>query len=190
MKRALRLLLATGNPHKVEELRAALPGFEIHAFAMSDTPPENGATYFDNARLKARHARGHAPADAWVVGEDSGIEATALGGRPGIESARWAEDGVSALLAALAQETDRRVRYVSELVVILPTGEELRGTGTLAGVVADAPRGTEGFGYDPIVIPLGESRTVAELGDAWKSEHSHRARAAQALRAQLVTRDR
>ena len=190
MKRALRLLLATGNPHKVEELRAALPGFEIHAFSAFDTPPENGATYLDNARLKARHARTQAPADAWVAGEDSGIEAAALGGRPGIESARWAEDGVSALLAALAPETDRRVRYISELVVISPTGEELRGTGTLEGVVADAPCGTEGFGYDPIVIPLGESRTVAELGDAWKSEHSHRARAAQALRAQLLTRDR
>ncbi len=189
MKRAPKLLLATGNPHKVEELRAALPGVEIDSFASPDPPPENGATYLDNARVKARHARAHAPADAWVAGEDSGIEAAALEGRPGIASARWAKDGVSALLAALVQETDRRVRYVSELVVISPAGEELRGTGTLDGVVADAPRGTEGFGYDPIVIPLGESRTVAELGDAWKSEHSHRALAARAL-AEHLRRDR
>ncbi len=186
----MRLLLASGNPHKVEELRAALPGFEIHDFAALGTPPENGATYLDNARIKARHARAHAPSDAWVAGEDSGIEAAALGGRPGIESARWAEDGVAALLAALATTGDRRVRYVSELVVISPHGEELRGTGTLDGVVADAPRGTQGFGYDPIVIPLGETLTVAELGDAWKSEHSHRARAARALRDELLRRDR
>ena len=185
MRRARRLLLATGNPHKVEELRAALPGFEIDPFVAEGTPPEDGATYLDNARIKARHAREHAPAAAWVVGEDSGIEAAALGGRPGIESARWAEDGVAALLAALATETDRSVRYVSELVAISPAGEELRGTGTLEGIAADAPRGTEGFGYDPIVIPLGETRTVAELGDVWKSEHSHRARAAQALAKHL-----
>ena len=184
----MRLLLATGNPHKVEELRAALPGLEIDGFAVTDTPPEDGETYIDNARIKARHARAHAPADAWVVGEDSGIEAAALGGRPGIESARWADDGVSALLAALDGVTDRRVRYVCEIVAISPAGEELRATGTLEGVVADARSGSEGFGYDPIVIPLGETRTVAELGDAWKSGHSHRALAAQALREELLTR--
>ena len=181
----MKLLLATGNPHKVEELRAALSGFEIDAFIAPGTPPEDGVTYLDNARIKARHARVHAPPDAWVVGEDSGIEAATLGGRPGVESARWAEDGVAALLAALEQEADRRVRYISELVVIAPDGEELRGTGTLEGTAADAPRGTEGFGYDPIVIPLGETHTVAELGDAWKSEHSHRARAAHALAKHL-----
>lgn len=185
----MKLLLATGNPHKVEELRAALPGFEIDAFVAADTPPEDGATYLDNARIKARHAREHAPADVWVVGEDSGIEASALGGRPGIQSARWAEDGVAALLVALAHEADRRVSYVSELVAISPDGEELRGTGTLDGIAADEPRGTEGFGYDPIVMPLGETRTVAELGDVWKSEHSHRALAAQALRERF-RRDR
>ena len=162
-----------------------MPGFEIDPFVAAGTPPEDGATYLDNARIKARHAREHAPADAWVVGEDSGIEAAALGGRPGIESARWADDGVVALLEALAHEADRSVRYVSELVAISPDGEEFRGTGTLEGIAADAPRGSEGFGYDPIVIPLGETRTVAELGDAWKSEHSHRARAAQALAKHL-----
>ncbi len=181
----MKLLLATGNPHKVEELRRAMPGFEIEAFAAPDPPPENGATYVDNARIKARHARLHAPADAWVVGEDSGIEAAALGGRPGIESARWAEDGVAALLAALDGVADRSVRYVSELVAISPDGQELRGTGTLDGVAAESPSGAEGFGYDPIVIPVGEMRTVAQLGDAWKSEHSHRALAASALAAQL-----
>jgi XTP/dITP diphosphohydrolase len=181
----VKLLLATGNPHKVDELRAALPGFEIEGFAASDMPPEDGMTYLDNARIKARHARMQAPSDAWVVGEDSGIEAAALDGRPGVESARWAEDGIAALLAALAWEADRRVRYACEIVAISPGGDELRGTGSLEGVAADAPRGSEGFGYDPIVIPRGETRTVAELGETWKSKHSHRARAARALADQL-----
>ena len=182
----MRLLLATSNPHKVEELRRALPELEIDAFVPPGMPAEDGETYLDNARIKARHARAQAPVDAWVAGEDSGIEAAALDGRPGIASARWAADGVSALLAALDGVADRRVRYVCEIVAISPEGTELRGTGTLEGVVADAPRGTEGFGYDPIVVPLGETRTVAELGEVWKSEHSHRALAARALANQLT----
>jgi XTP/dITP diphosphohydrolase len=184
--RAVRLLVATSNPHKVAELRRALPGFEIEPFVAPDPPSEDGTTFVDNARLKARHARLHAAADAWVAGEDSGIEAAALGGRPGVESARWADDGVAALLAALAGETDRRVRYVSELVAISPSGEEFRGTGTLEGVVASAPRGNEGFGYDPVVIPVGETQSVAELGDGWKASNSHRAAAARAVAALLM----
>jgi XTP/dITP diphosphohydrolase len=183
-----RLLVATSNPHKLAELRLLLPQFEVEGFVAPGQPTEDGATYLDNARIKARHAHAHAPVDAWVAGEDSGIEAAGLGGRPGVASARWAEDGVAALLAALDGNSDRRARYVSELVVIAPDGEELRGTGTLGGTVTGAPRGTEGFGYDPIVVPLGETMTVAELGDAWKNEHSHRALAARALMAQLARR--
>jgi len=181
----VRLLLATSNPHKVEELRRALPTWEIDAFTPPDQPPEDGETFEENARLKARHARAHAPADAWVAGEDSGIEAAALGGRPGVESARWAVDGVAALLAALEGEEDRRARYVCGIVAISPAGEEVVAAGVLEGTVAGEPRGSEGFGYDPIVAPVGETRTVAELGNAWKSVNSHRARAAQALARQL-----
>lgn len=183
--RGVRLLLATSNEHKVEELRAALPGWEIEGFAPPDPPPEDGGSFEANARIKVRHARRHAPAEVWVAGEDSGIEAAALGGRPGVESARWAEDGVAALLAALAGCGDRRVRYVCAVVALSPRGEEVVATGTLEGVVALAPRGSEGFGYDPIVVPAGETWTVAELGNAWKSSHSHRARAAQALAVSL-----
>jgi len=177
----VRLLLATSNAHKVAELRRALPGWEIEAFAPPDPPDEDGQTFDANARIKARHARAHAPADAWVAGEDSGIEAAALGGKPGVESARWAEDGVAALLAALEGHADRRARYACAIVAISPEGDEVVATGTLAGEVATAPRGNEGFGYDPIVVPDGESRTVAELGNAWKAENSHRARAGCAL---------
>ena len=183
----MTLLLASRNENKVRELRAALPGWEIALLDAPDDPVEDGATFVDNARIKAVHGRAHAPTDAWVAGEDSGIEVAALGGRPGVESARWAADVVAQLLLELEGESDRRARYVSELVVLTPDRGEIRASGTLAGTIADAPRGEEGFGYDPIFVPGGETHTVAELGNAWKAEHSHRARAAKALAEALAT---
>ncbi len=182
---SVRALLASGNAHKLEELRAALSGWELELLATDRPyPPEDGATYADNARIKAAFGREQAR-DGWVLGEDSGIEVAALGGGPGIASARWAEDGVAQLLAELEGVSDRRARYVCELVALGPGGEERRGTGTLEGSIATGRRGDEGFGYDPIFVPVGEERTVAELGDAWKRSNSHRARAAAALRAAL-----
>ena len=135
-------------------------------------------------RGKAAFGRRRVPG-AWTIGEDSGIEVAALGGRPGLESARYAPEGAPAirkLLGELEGVEDRRARYVSELVAIAPDGEEFRGTGMVTGRIADEPRGSEGFGYDPIFVPDGEERTIAELGDAWKARNSHRARSAQALR--------
>jgi len=174
--------LASGNAHKLEELRAALPGWELESFGALAFPPETGETFAENARAKAQFGREHlAERDSWVLGEDSGIEAVALGGRPGIESARWAEDGVARLLAELAGASDRRARYVCALVALGPAGESVEVEGTLEGSIADAPRGSEGFGYDPIFVPTGLDRTVAELGNEWKSRNSHRARAAAAL---------
>jgi XTP/dITP diphosphohydrolase len=118
-----------------------------------------------------------------MLGEDSGLEVDGLGGRPGIASNRWAagEDPVEKLLRELEGVDERGARYVCELVCLSPEGEELRGTGTLEGRIAEDRRGGEGFGYDPVFIPAGETRTVAELGNDWKSRHSHRALAAQAL---------
>ena len=100
---------------------------------------------------------------------------------PGIASARWAADGVAQLLVELDGVDDRRARYVCELVALGPGGEERRGTGILEGTIATERRGDEGFGYDPIFVPAGEERTVAELGNDWKRANSHRARAAAAL---------
>jgi XTP/dITP diphosphohydrolase len=182
----IRARLASGNLHKLEELGAALPGWEL-ALLETDAPypREDGATYEENARGKAVFGRGLAPADEWVLGEDSGIEVSALGGAPGIASARWADDGVARLLEELAGVEDRRARYVCELVCLTPAGE-LRGTGILEGTLALAPRGEEGFGYDPIFVPPRETRTVAELGNGWKRRNSHRARAAHALAAALA----
>ena len=184
----MRLLLASHNENKLRELRAALRSWEIALLDTSDEPVEDGATFLDNARIKARHGRLHAPAGAWVAGEDSGIEVVALGGRPGVESARWAADGVARLLAELAGTSDRRARYVCELVVLDPSGAEIRAAGSLEGEIALARRGDEGFGYDPIFVPLGESRTVGELGNGWKAEHSHRAQAARVLAQLLAAR--
>ena len=180
----LRAVLASGNANKLHELRTALPGWELELLDASGYPPESGSTYRENALIKARYGRSVQPA-AWILGEDSGVEVDALDGRPGIESARWAEDGVVALLAVLEGEQDRRARYVCELVAISPDGEELRGRGTVEGSIATEPRGTEGFGYDPIFIPDGSTQTVAELGNEWKAQNSHRARAARDLATQV-----
>jgi XTP/dITP diphosphohydrolase len=158
-----------------------LEGWDVALLDADDYPPEDGATYYDNARGKAEHGRPLAP-DEWVLGEDSGIEVAALGGRPGILSARFGgDDPVGRLLAELGDGEDRRARYVCELVAFAPDGEEVRGTGILNGRIASEPRGSEGFGYDPIFVPDGEERTVAELGNAWKRDNSHRARAARAF---------
>ena len=180
----MKAVLASRNAHKARELERLLPGWEIDVLDADDYPPETGATYYDNARAKAQFARGRAPADAWVLGEDSGIEVDGLDGGPGVTSSRSAAgDEVDWMLRALERvEGDgRRARYVSELVAIGPAGEELRGTGTLNGRIATEGRGDEGFGFDPVFVPDGEERTVSVLGDEWKAQHSHRANAARAL---------
>jgi len=178
----LRAVLCSRNRHKARELERLLPGWTIEPLDRDDYPPETGSTYYENARIKADFGHGHT--DGWVLAEDSGLEVEALGGRPGVLSARYAPEGapaVARLLGELEDVEDRRARYVSELVLLDPDGRELRGTGTLEGRIAHEPAGSEGFGYDPVFIPDGEERTVAELGNQWKAERSHRARAAGAL---------
>jgi XTP/dITP diphosphohydrolase len=176
--------LASRNPNKARELQRLLPGWSVEPLEVGEPPEETGATYLENARLKARFGRDVGPADAWILGEDSGIEVDGLGGAPGLRSARFGgAEPVARLLEELQDVSGdgRRARYVCELVALSPEGAELRGTGTLEGRIAEAPRGHEGFGYDPIFVPEGEGLTVAELGNDWKVEHSHRARAARAL---------
>jgi XTP/dITP diphosphohydrolase len=188
----VKVVFASGNAHKLRELRELLPEWEIQPLS-AELPNETGSTFYENARAKALYARAAADPDRYVLGEDSGIEVEGLGGRPGVRSARYAgpaasdEENVAKLLAALSgTDGDKRLaRYVSELVLITPDGVEIRGTGTLAGHIGDAPRGSAGFGYDPVFIPVGEERTVAELGDEWKRSHSHRAGSAAAVRAAL-----
>jgi XTP/dITP diphosphohydrolase len=184
----MRAVLCSRNAHKARELELLLPGWAIETLDRDDYPPETADSYYGNARIKADFGRAHAPPDAWVLAEDSGLEVASLGGRPGVHSSRYAPEGAPAiakLLGELDGVDDRRARYVSELIALAPDGREYRGSGIFEGRIADAPRGSEGFGYDPVFVPDGEERTVAELGDAYKQRNSHRARSARALRESL-----
>jgi XTP/dITP diphosphohydrolase len=180
--------LCSQNEHKRRELAQLLPGWDLELLDADAYPLEDGATYYENARAKAVFGREVGPADAWMLGEDSGVEVAALGGGPGVHSSRSAAgDEVGWVLRQLegAEGDARRAGYVCELVALSPDGREVRGTGTLAGRIAAGPRGSGGFGFDPVFVPDGATKTVAELGDDWKAEHSHRARAARALLAAL-----
>ena len=182
--------LASHNENKLRELARVLEGWDLGLVDADRYPPEEGSTYYENALAKARYGLGFV-ADGWVLGEDSGIEVDALGGGPGIRSARLGgEDPVGWLLAELhgVEGDGRRARYVCELVALSASGQEARGTGVLEGRIAEEPAGNEGFGYDPIFVPAGEEQAVAELGNEWKAENSHRARAARDLLRALSSR--
>jgi XTP/dITP diphosphohydrolase len=182
--------LASRNDNKLRELARVLVGWDLGLVDADRYPPEEGSTYYANALAKARYGLRFVD-DGWVLGEDSGIEVDGLGGAPGIRSARFGgDDPVGRLLAELrAVEGDgRRGRYVCELVALSPSGEEVRGTGVLEGRISEEPAGSEGFGYDPIFVPAGEEQTVAELGNEWKAENSHRARAARDLLRAMASR--
>jgi XTP/dITP diphosphohydrolase len=189
VKAPVKASFVSTNRHKARELAVLLPGWEIEATVARELPEETGESFYENARAKAAFGRTVDPPDRWTIGEDSGLEVDGLGGRPGIFSARYAgagasdEDNVAKLLRELDGVTgeERRARYVSELVAISPELEEVRGTGILSGTIAAEPRGSEGFGYDPVFVPDGEHRTVAELGNGWKARHSHRAAAARSI---------
>ena len=181
-------VLASANENKLRELRHALEGWTIELLGADDYPPENGETYYENARAKAEFARAQVPG-RWVLGEDSGVEIEGLGGGPGVLSARWAagREAERALEELDGVEGEgRRARYVCELVAISPDGTEYRGTGALEGKIAEELSGSEGFGFDPVFIPDGEDRTVAQLGNDWKRDNSHRARAARALLVSIM----
>ena len=187
--RSFHATLCSRNAHKARELERLLPGWAIDTLDTDGYPDETGATYYENALQKA--AFGFEHVGGWTIGEDSGLEVAALGGRPGIGSARYAPEGAPAiakLLGELEGVDDRRARYVCELVAIAPDREIFRGTGRLDGRIASHARGSGGFGYDPVFVPEGEEQTVGELGDDWKARNSHRARAARALREAVELR--
>jgi XTP/dITP diphosphohydrolase len=178
-----RLLLATGNAHKVAEVQAILgSGYEIEA--RDPDVEETGATFEDNALLKAR-AVAAATGEA-AVADDSGIEIDALGGEPGVRSARWTDEGdwIPRVLGELdgVPPEGRGCRYVCAAAVAWPDGREAVVRGTVDCVVPAAPRGTGGFGYDPIMVPReGDGRTFAEMTEMEKHALSHRGRAFRAL---------
>ena len=187
----MRLLLATRNAHKLREFERLLPGLGLDALpAGVDMPPEEGDTYAANALIKAR-AAARATGRA-AIADDSGIEAAALGGAPGVRTARYAGEHATdeENLAKLGREAPAgtALRYVCVIAHVDADGAERLFEGTTDGVVAPAPRGSGGFGYDPLFVPddgPDDGRTMAELSDAEKDAISHRGRAARALQEWL-----
>ena len=180
-------MLASRNPHKLRELGPLLAPHELEPLPDDvELPPETGATFTDNALIKARAAAGATGRAA--VADDSGIEAAALGGAPGVRSARYAgedasdEENLAKLLREVPDDGDRRVAYVCAMALVggprdLVVEERCEGT------LAHEPRGAGGFGYDPAFLPADDDtgRTMAELSPEEKDAISHRGRAARAL---------
>ena len=196
-----RLVLATHNTHKVGELRAilapVLPGLDPASVVGArdvgaPEPVEDGVTFVENALIKARALAAYTGLPA--VADDSGLSVDVLGGAPGIFSARWAGkhgDDAANLALLLAQLADiagphRAARFVCAAALVTPDGFEHVETGTLEGVLATEPRGAGGFGYDPILVPTGETRSCAELTPQEKNAISHRGTAFRALVPTLV----
>jgi XTP/dITP diphosphohydrolase len=181
----VRLLVATRNAHKLRELGRLLPGVELDPLPDGlPTPPEDGDTYAANALIKARAAA--AGTGRAAIADDSGIEAEALAGAPGVRTARFAGERATDAenLAKLAAEAPAGsgLRYVCVIAHVDPDGSERTFEATTSGTVAPEPRGAGGFGYDPLFVPdEGDGRTMAELSDEEKDAISHRGRAARAL---------
>jgi XTP/dITP diphosphohydrolase len=201
-----KILFATSNAHKLEELVAILAPLDIGVLSLDgfggayEEPEEDGATFEENARIKARaYARA---TNLVCLAEDSGLEVDVLGGGPGVHSARYAgTQGLreerdrannAKLLAALegVPRGLRTARFVCAMCLANPTGAVLcEARGTYEGLIAEAPRGQNGFGYDPLLFLEALGKTSAELSSAEKNARSHRGAAARSLAEQLRTID-
>ena len=193
--KGMRLVLATHNPGKVPEIEALLGGHYSVVTAGSlnlPEPDETESTFVGNALLKARHAADLAGEVA--IADDSGLSVAALDGAPGIFSARWAGPDKDFAFAMTKVEerleevgaNDRRAWFTSALAVAWPNGPAVVVEGRVDGTLTFPPRGTRGFGYDPIFIPEGHDQTFGELDPAFKDSISHRARAFEKLRDALI----
>lgn len=187
------VVAATGNPRKLAEMRSILAGLDIDLVAMPhDVVPgvETAKTFEGNALLKARAVAEQTGLPA--IADDSGLEVDALGGEPGVRSARYAgADGPrevvdtannALLVERLRGVVDRTARFVAVVAFVTPDGREWTARGTMEGTIIDEPRGANGFGYDPHFVSDGETRTSAELDSDEKNARSHRGAALRALR--------
>lgn len=203
MSGAIPLVLATGNPGKAREFDRLLePAFSVRAMPDSVAlPEETGETFADNARLKAESVFTALGGAVAVLADDSGLEVAALGGRPGVFSARFAGAGadddanMEKLLVQLEGRTDREARFVCALCLVMPSGAAgcaspviVEVQGTSPGRITEAPRGSRGFGYDPVFEPEGWTLTLAEAAPEEKDRVSHRGAAARALVAEVAAR--
>ncbi|HZU56809.1 MAG TPA: XTP/dITP diphosphatase [Actinocrinis sp.] len=194
-----RVVLATRNRHKIDELHAILAatGIEVELLGVADFPDlpdvrETGVTFAENALLKAVDVAGRTGLPA--IADDSGLCVDVLGGAPGIFSARWAgrhgddKANLDLLLAQLADvaDTHRQAHFACAAALALPGGGQVVREGRIDGTLLHAPRGTNGFGYDPIFLPDGYDRTTAEMPAEEKNAISHRTRAFQALAKDLA----
>lgn len=184
----MELWIATGNKGKLEEYKLTLSKIpEMKIFSQSDLPyfaakPEDGKTFLDNARIKAKSVKA-LKGEHWVLGEDSGLEVEGLNNLPGIHSARYAgphardSENVAKLLKMLQMRsaTNRNAQFKCVTVVYTDKNEEWTFESTLKGQITAKPQGLMGFGYDPVFIPEGENKTLAELGPGFKIQKSHRA---------------
>jgi XTP/dITP diphosphohydrolase len=184
----MRLLLATRNPHKLREFGRLLPGVALDPLPEGlPSPEEDGDSYAANALIKARAAATATGRAAFA--DDSGIEAEALGGAPGVQTARYAgpdatdEENLARFVAEVPPGSP--LRYVCVIAHVAPDGAEQLFEGVCEGTMAAERAGSGGFGYDPVFVPAGESRTMAELSDLEKDAISHRGHAARALGAWL-----
>ncbi len=188
--------IATTNRGKLLEFQQLLPDWTVKSVADLKTyapPPETGKTFEENARIKAKSLKAMAPGD-WVVADDSGLEVEGLQNLPGVHSARYAGPKASdaennAKLLKMSQmrlaSDKRQAQFRCVLVAYSPEGKEHVVEGVLKGMVAEKMRGTSGFGYDPLFIPEGHDKTLAELGIAVKNQISHRAQAFKKLKEVL-----
>jgi len=190
----VRAVLATANAHKAAEFEPLLPGWELEPLLGADFPAETGATYRENALAKARFGRGLAPADAWVLGDDSGIEVEALDWGPGVVTARFGGDDVQDRAALLLEAVGDNPRRAARMVCVLALATPGAGPGgsprieifhgEMNGELARQARGEGGFGYDPVFLQA-DGRTNAELPADEKDAVSHRGRAVAAAMPRL-----
>lgn len=190
-----RFVFATNNAHKLEEIRRIL-GDKIEILSLSDIGchsdiPETADTLEGNALIKARFVDSHYHVSCFA--DDTGLEVEALGGLPGVHTARYAypdrhdpEANTAKLLNALKEKDNRRARFRT-VIALIDNGEEHLFEGVVNGLIAPEKRGTQGFGYDPVFIPEGFDKTFAELGEDIKNTVSHRARASEALALYLAS---
>ncbi len=191
----MNIIFATNNRHKLEEVQAVLgEGFRLttpRELGITEEIPEEQATLEGNASQKARYLYERTGKNCFA--DDTGLEVAALGGAPGVRSARYAGPGhdsqkyMELLLSNMAGKTDRRARFRTVISLILD-GEEHLFEGTVEGTILDAPRGEAGFGYDPVFVPEGYDTTFAEMSAEAKNAISHRGRAVARLAAFLASR--
>ena len=188
-----RLIVATSNKGKKREFEEMLPNMQVVCFkelGLSYEIDETGETFYENALIKAERVKKDFPAD-YVLADDSGLEVEALGGAPGVHTARYAGDNatddenIDKLLSALAGKENRRARFVCSLVCIAPDGTILSAEGESRGEILLERRGKGGFGYDPVFFSRDLQKGFGECSDEEKNSVSHRGRAIRKLLGKL-----